>query len=61
MDVQQLQQALEKYKRQNDECRQRIYADFMVEEPHVHPVATALVGAVLGAIITTVIFLMRTT
>ena len=51
---------LAKYEKQNAECRNRLYADYMADRPtHLHPLTLVVLGAVLGAIATAIFFLMR--
>lgn len=50
---------LDAYQRQNAECRNRLYADYMKDRPHhLHPLGIAVMGAVLGALVTAAIFLV---
>ena len=51
-------QVLEKYKEQNAECRNRLYADYMKGSGHLHPLMIAILGAILGAILTAAAFLL---
>lgn len=52
-------QVLEKYKEQNAECRNRLYADYMKQgSGHLHPLMIAILGAILGAILTAAAFLL---
>lgn len=51
---------LAKYERQNAECRNRLYADYTADRPtHMHPLTLVVLGAVLGAIVTAAILLLR--
>ena len=57
-----MQKLLARYQRQNAQCRDRLYRCEMpghAAASRPHPLGVALLGAVLGAIITAVIFFFR--
>ena len=50
-------QLLAQYEKQNEELRTRLYATFNAPSPHaVHPLASAMLGLLLGAILTAAVF-----